>query len=77
MKEFQLSDLTQKINNNKSKAEKTILESKSKDRVIRTRSRDSDEVEILDKLCMEKWKKSVKEGKIKYLSKREWYYDPS
>jgi hypothetical protein len=76
MREMNFDDLNKQIQHNKSEVEKQILEERT-EKLVRTRIRDKDEADILDKLCTDNWNKALKEGKIKYLSKREWYYDPS
>jgi hypothetical protein len=49
------------------------LQTKGKERNIRTRAHDENKAKILDVLCRKRWKKA--EGKVKYLSKRVWYYE--
>jgi hypothetical protein len=43
----------------------------------RRRERDTEEKRILHEICALRWKKAEREGKIKYLSPTQWYYDPS
>ncbi|RWR12182.1 hypothetical protein QNH23_13870 [Siminovitchia fortis] len=75
MKEVDLSDLTDWINEEKSNVDRAILRNKPLGRKIRTRPRDPDEIKILDQLCMKRWEKAEQEGKIRYLSDRVWYYE--
>jgi len=75
MEKIHINDLDQWINEKKSKVERHMIKSRSSEKLIRTRERDKDEQKIMDRLCMKKWKKAEQEGKIKYLSKRKWYYD--
>lgn len=75
MKEIGLSDLTNWINEDKSNVERAILRSKPSGRKLRTRPRDPDEIKILDQLCIKRWEKAEKDGKIRYLSDRVWYYE--
>ena len=75
MRKMDFSELNNQINEKKCEVERTILRTKSPDRLVRTRPRDREEARILDKLCIKRWKKAEEEGKIKYLSKRVWYYE--
>jgi hypothetical protein len=75
MKEIDFSELNEKIFDKKKEVERTLLRTKNIERNIRTRPRDKNEAEILDKLCMKRWKKAEAEGKVKYLSERVWYYE--
>ncbi|WP_409274482.1 hypothetical protein V1499_05620 [Neobacillus sp. SCS-31] len=77
MREIDFIKLTEKIAERKPAVERELLLGKNEDRLFRKRPRDPHEAEVLDRLSVEKWKRYVKEGKIKYLGKREWYYDPS
>lgn len=75
MRKMDFSELNNQINEKKGEVERTLLRTKSPDRLVRTRPRDKEEAKILDKLCIKRWKKAEEEGKIKYLSKRVWYYE--
>jgi hypothetical protein len=75
MKKMDFSELSEWILEKKSDVERDILQTKGKERNIRTRARDENETEILDDLCRKRWKKAEAEGKVKYLSKRVWYYE--
>ncbi|UJL46448.1 hypothetical protein KFZ58_00220 [Virgibacillus sp. NKC19-16] len=75
MKKVNINDLNQWINKRKPEVERSIIRNRDSERLIRTRERDKDEQKIIDKLCIERWKKAEQEGKIKYLSKRKWFYD--
>lgn len=75
MKELNMFDLNQSIKQNKINVDRKILQQKSSQRLIRTRPRDPDEVEILNKLCVLKWEKALASGKVVILSKQEWYYE--
>jgi hypothetical protein len=75
MKEMDFSELSEWILEKKSDVERDILQTKEKERNIRTRARDENETKILDDLCRKRWKKAEAEGKVKYLSKRVWYYE--
>lgn len=74
-RKIDLSDLQQSIAKKKAEAEKQILKAKEKERVIRTRPRDPEEVKILDELSILKWQRAVADGKIRYIEKRKWYYE--
>lgn len=60
MKEMNLSDLTDWINEEKSNVERAILRSKHSGRRIRTRPHDPDEIRILDQLCIKRWEKAIR-----------------
>lgn len=77
MREVDFTKLTKTIADRKPAVEKELLLGKNEDRLIRKRPRDPQEAKVLDRLSIEKWKRCVEEGKIKYLGEREWYYDPS
>lgn len=48
MRKMDLSELNNQINEKKSEVERTILRTKSPDRLLRTRFRDKEEAKILD-----------------------------
>jgi hypothetical protein len=75
MRKMDFSELNKQIFEKKSEVERNILRTKTPDRLLRKRPRDKEEAKILDQLCIRRWKKAEEEGKIKYLSKRVWYYD--
>ena len=50
---------------------------KGRTRTYRRRERDTEEKRILHEICALRWKKAEREGKIKYFSPTQWYYDPS
>lgn len=62
------------IKERQAEVEKKIINSRDEKKLVRTRPRNPDEIKILDKLCIERWKKAEEEGKIIYLSKRKWFY---
>lgn len=74
-KKIKLEDLTQWINDNKVDVERTIIRNRPPEKLLRTRKRDEDEQKIMDNLCIKKWEEAERSGKIKYLSKRKWYYE--
>ncbi len=75
MKKMNFSDLNREIFEKKNEVEKTILRTKSDERLLRRRPRDENEAKILDELSIKRWKKAEREGKIKYIDDRVWYYD--
>ncbi|MEH7178576.1 hypothetical protein [Neobacillus vireti] len=75
MRKVDFSELNKQIFEKKSEVERTILRTKSSERLLRTRPRDKDEAKILDELCIKRWKKAEEEGKVKYLNERVWYYE--
>jgi hypothetical protein len=75
MKEMNLTDLDQVIQLNKTEAERVILQQKSEQRQMRTRPRDPNEIQILDKLAVLKWERAIASGKVIMLNKQEWYYE--
>ncbi len=75
VKEIDFSDLNDWIQAKKPEVERRLLQEKSENRTFRTRPRDPDEIKILDMLSKKKWEKAEQEGKVKYLSEREWYYE--
>ena len=75
MKEMNWNDLDQVIQLNKSDAQRAILQQKSEQRQMRTRPRDSDEIQILNKLAVLKWERALASGKVIMINKQEWYYE--
>lgn len=75
MRRIDYSKLNDQIDKKKSDVERTILRTKSPDRLVRTRPRDKDEVKVLDELCIRRWKKAEEEGKVKYINEQVWYYE--
>ncbi len=75
MKEMSFQELTNIISFKKEQIDRDLLRRKS-ERNVRRRPRDPDEMKALDKLCMERWQEALRTGKVKYISKREWYYEP-
>lgn len=75
MRKMDFSELNKQIHQKKSEVERAILRTKSPEKLVRTRSRDIDEAKILDELCIKRWKKAEKEGKVKYIGDRVWYYE--
>ncbi|MDN5362462.1 MAG: hypothetical protein PWP70_1509 [Moorella sp. (in: firmicutes)] len=74
MREWKAVDIEKQIAAQMPEINRRIIRSRS-ERVTRRRPRDPEEQEILDRLCIYKWQRSVADGKVKILSKREWYYE--
>ena len=75
VKELNLNDLEKDINAKKADVEIKILSNTPSEKAYRTKPRDEDEIQVLHKLSILRWKKAVQEGKVKYISEREWYYE--
>lgn len=73
---WKLEDLNRFIESRKSETEMKILRAGRK-RTYRRRPRDPEEISVLNQICLLRWKKAEAEGKIRYISKTQWYYDPS
>jgi hypothetical protein len=76
LQSFSLEELSSYIESRKSSVEELMLQ-KGRTRTYRRRERDAEEKKILHQICALRWKKAEEEGKIKYLSQTQWYYDPS
>ncbi|MUV37615.1 hypothetical protein JNUCC1_01421 [Lentibacillus sp. JNUCC-1] len=70
-----MDDLKKRIDRKKPDVERRMVQTRGEAPRIRTRERDPDEQRILDKLCIKRWKQAEQAGKIKYISKTEWYYE--
>ena len=74
MRELKMDDINKRIRERSSRAYLDMLK-KDRKRVVRRRPRDKSEQDILDKICIETWNQALIKGKVKILSKREWYYE--
>ncbi len=74
MRELSMEDINNRIREKAPRAHLDMLK-KDRERVIRRRPRDKSEQDLLDKICKEAWAQAVLRGKVKILSKREWYYE--
>jgi len=74
MREWYLEHIQQRIDEKSQSIHRAILRNRSQ-RVVRRRPRDLNEQKILDMLCKKRWERAIKEGKVKILNAREWYYD--
>lgn len=75
MDKLNFSDLKREIEKCKPSVEKRVVAERTSERRTRMRERDLDEANILDNICIDKWKRAEAQGKIKYYSDRKWYYD--
>jgi hypothetical protein len=76
MQVWKLEDLNTFIQSRKAVVESKILKA-GRERSYRRRSRDAEEIAILNQICLLRWKKAEAEGKVRYISRTQWYYDPS
>lgn len=74
MRELNIKDINSRIRENAPRVYLDMLQ-KGRERVLKRRPRDKAEQDLLDKICNEAWKQAVVEGKVKIISKREWYYE--
>lgn len=74
MREWQSDDLYRIIRKNMPEVNKLLLRQK-KEKLVRRRPRNKSEQNILDLLCKIKWQKDLTAGKIRIISKREWYIE--
>ncbi len=75
MRTWEYKVLENNIEAKRMSVEKTILYHKTVERLVRRRNRDHEEQDILDYLCIKKWKDAENQGKIKYISNNEWHYE--
>ena len=74
MRELKMDDIDKRIRERSPRAYLDMLK-KGRERVVRRRPRDKSEQDLLDKICKEAWNQALIKGKVKILSKREWYYE--
>lgn len=74
MREWKAAEIERQAAGKRAEVDRLILRSR-KERAVRTRPRDPEEQKILDQICIQKWEKALREGKVKILSENEWYYD--
>jgi hypothetical protein len=75
IEKMNMEDLNRSIDNQKADVERVIIRDRENKRTVRKRKRDADEEKILDKICIKRWKDAERDGKIKYITKRKWYYE--
>ena len=75
MEKLKINALNNFIESRKSDVERIIARDRKSERIVRMRERDIDEQKILDILCIKRWEKAEKDGKVKYTTERKWYYE--
>lgn len=76
MRKTTLRAIEKRIKRNMGEAERYILRTRQSSSDIRkAKPRNEDKQKVLDILCRKKWQQAVREGKIKKLGDREYYYD--
>lgn len=74
MREWRMEEIEKRVSDRSQSVNRTIIRHR-KARVFRRRSRHIDEQKILDILCKKRWERALKEGKVKMINEREWYYE--
>ena len=72
MREWKSCEIEEK-NRKKMPAVKRALVRGRRGKMIRRRSRDKEEQNILDLLCKRRWEDDLARGKVKIINRREWY----
>jgi hypothetical protein len=72
MREWKTRDIEERIREKMPAANRALVRGRH-GKVVRRRPRDKEEQNILDLLCKRKWENDVAAGKVKIISKREWY----
>lgn len=75
MREWEMEKLEQQIDSKKSEVDRSLFRQRHAGRVMRKRSRSKEKKQMLDKLCRQRWKQAELEGKVIYITEREWYYE--
>lgn len=75
VKEINLEDLIQDVESKKVVIEKCLLAQVPTEKTFRRRPRDTEEIQLLHKISQLRWNKAVQDGKVAYISEREWYYE--
>ena len=73
MQELNFEEFTKEVLEKKKDIDRKLL-SLFNDKNINRRPRDLEEIEILDKITINRWLMAEETGKIKYLGKREIFY---
>lgn len=76
MQSIRLEELTAFVESKRLEVEKKILR-KGRERSFRRRPRSREEIEVLNQIAVLRWQKAEREGKVRYISRNVWYYDPS
>lgn len=72
MREWKACDIEKRIRD-KMPADTRALMRVNKGKAVRRRPRDKGEQDVFDLLCKKKWEGDLARGKVKIISKREWY----
>lgn len=72
MREWDARELEKKIRERTPEISRRLVAGR-KGRVVRRRPRDKHEQDVLDILCKKRWVDAMARGKVKIISKREWY----
>lgn len=72
MREWNVQDIEERIRKKMPAANRAIVKDRC-GKVVRRRPRDKGEQDILDLLCKQKWEEDLAKGRVKIISKREWY----
>ncbi len=72
MRVWNTCDLQERIRERMPGVKRALLRAR-RGRVVRRRPRDKEEQNILDLLCKRKWETDLARGRVRILSKREWY----
>jgi len=73
MKEFNLKEFNKKIEKNRPKITKTILQNNQIGK-INAKKRSEDEIRILNIITKSRWEKAITQGKVKRISKNVYNY---
>lgn len=72
MREWKSGDLDEKIRKRAPSVNRDLVRNR-REKVMRRRPRDKEEQNILDLLCKRNWEQDLAKGRVKIISKREWY----
>lgn len=74
MIEINFSSLSEDILIKRPSVTSTILSKRNNKKTYTSKSRDKDEVLILNQICINKWRQAELNGKIRYDGERVMYY---
>ncbi len=72
MREWNARDLEERIRERMPAVNRVLLRARS-GKAVRRRPRDKEEQNILDLLCKRRWEEDLATGRVRIISKREWY----
>ncbi|WP_312470499.1 hypothetical protein [Neobacillus sp.] len=75
MRKINLDELNRVIMERRKEVNEQIALSLGSDRKRRLRPRSKGEIEALNQISIERWKKAVERGEVKKLGPRKFYYD--